>query len=257
MNLFESTAPESAQLGLPISQPHLAEDLELINKILEIYDQGQLAAKLNEVGSQHCRETVNRWVKGKLTPRLTYAEHMHLKSLLPSKPTKKTSFTFIDLFAGIGGIRKGFEAIGGECVFTSEWNPFAVRTYKANHYCDPERHRFNREQYKANNPAQYLWSRAKARALRKGHEFTITKEWVQERLTAGVCEMTGLPFDLDLGTAAEPNPWSPTIDRRDSRLGYTPDNCRLVTWVYNAAKNSWGDDIVLEMAEALVERANE
>ena len=145
MNLFESAAPESAQLGLPISQPHLAEDLELINKILEIYDQGQLAAKLNEVGSQHCRETVNRWVKGKLTPRLTYAEHMHLKSLLPSKPTKKTSFTFIDLFAGIGGIRKGFEAIGGECVFTSEWNPFAVRTYKANHYCDPERHRFNQD----------------------------------------------------------------------------------------------------------------
>ena len=145
MNLFESAAPESAQLGLPISQPHLAEDLELINKILEIYDQGQLAAKLNEVGSQHCRETVNRWVKGKLTPRLTYAEHMHLKSLLPSKPTKKTTFTFIDLFAGIGGIRKGFEAIGGECVFTSEWNPFAVRTYKANHYCDPERHRFNQD----------------------------------------------------------------------------------------------------------------
>ena len=145
MNLFESAAPESAQLGLPISQPYLAEDLELINKILEIYDQGQLAAKLNEVGSQHCRETVNRWVKGKLTPRLTYAEHMHLKSLLPSKPTKKTTFTFIDLFAGIGGIRKGFEAIGGECVFTSEWNPFAVRTYKANHYCDPERHRFNQD----------------------------------------------------------------------------------------------------------------
>lgn len=145
MNLFESTAPESAQLGLPISQPHLAEDLELINKILEIYDQGQLAAKLNEVGSLHCRETVNRWVKGKATPRLTYAEHMHLKSLLPSKPTKKTTFTFIDLFAGIGGIRKGFEAIGGECVFTSEWNPFAVRTYKANHYCDPEHHRFNQD----------------------------------------------------------------------------------------------------------------
>lgn len=145
MNLFDSAAPESAQLGLPISPPHLAEDLELINKLLEIYDQGQLAAKLNEVGSLHCRETVNRWVKGKATPRLTYAEHMHLKSLLPPKPTKKTTFTFIDLFAGIGGIRKGFEAIGGECVFTSEWNPFAVRTYKANHYCDPERHRFNQD----------------------------------------------------------------------------------------------------------------
>jgi DNA (cytosine-5)-methyltransferase 1 len=55
----------------------------------------------------------------------------------------KPSFTFIDLFAGIGGIRKGFEAIGGECLFTSEWNKYAVKTYKANHFCDPVRHRFN------------------------------------------------------------------------------------------------------------------
>ena len=42
------------------------------------------------------------------------------------------SFTFIDLFAGIGGMRMGFEAAGGRCVFTSEWNPFARRTYAAN-----------------------------------------------------------------------------------------------------------------------------
>ncbi|VTP70698.1 DNA-cytosine methyltransferase [Leclercia adecarboxylata] len=50
---------------------------------------------------------------------------------------------FVDLFAGIGGIRHGFEAIGGQCVFTSEWNKHAVRTYKANWYCDPDAHQFN------------------------------------------------------------------------------------------------------------------
>ncbi|AUN95860.1 DNA (cytosine-5-)-methyltransferase [Pseudazoarcus pumilus] len=38
-------------------------------------------------------------------------------------------FSFIDLFAGIGGIRLGFEAIGGRCVWTSEWNKFAQQTY--------------------------------------------------------------------------------------------------------------------------------
>lgn len=42
-------------------------------------------------------------------------------------------FTFIDLFAGIGGIRKGFEHIDGKCVFTSEWDKFARVTYAANH----------------------------------------------------------------------------------------------------------------------------
>jgi len=41
-------------------------------------------------------------------------------------------FSFIDLFAGIGGIRIGFEAHGGKCVFTSEWNPFSQKTYREN-----------------------------------------------------------------------------------------------------------------------------
>lgn len=42
------------------------------------------------------------------------------------------AFTFIDLFAGIGGLRRGFDAIGGECVFTCEMNKFSQETYRAN-----------------------------------------------------------------------------------------------------------------------------
>lgn len=41
-------------------------------------------------------------------------------------------FTFIDLFAGIGGLRRGFESIGGKCVFTSEWDKYSQKTYRAN-----------------------------------------------------------------------------------------------------------------------------
>ena len=41
-------------------------------------------------------------------------------------------FRFVDLFAGIGGIRLGFESIGGECVFSSEWDKYAQDTYEAN-----------------------------------------------------------------------------------------------------------------------------
>jgi DNA (cytosine-5)-methyltransferase 1 len=44
----------------------------------------------------------------------------------------RSGFTFIDLFAGIGGARLGLEAAGGTCVFSSEWNPFAARTYREN-----------------------------------------------------------------------------------------------------------------------------
>jgi DNA (cytosine-5)-methyltransferase 1 len=42
-------------------------------------------------------------------------------------------FTFIDLFAGIGGIRLPFQKLGGKCVFSSEWDKFAQRTYAANY----------------------------------------------------------------------------------------------------------------------------
>lgn len=42
------------------------------------------------------------------------------------------SFTFIDLFAGIGGIRLGFESVGGKCVFSSEFDEAACKTYEAN-----------------------------------------------------------------------------------------------------------------------------
>jgi len=41
-------------------------------------------------------------------------------------------FTFIDLFAGIGGIRMPFEELGGECVFSSEWDKYSQMTYEAN-----------------------------------------------------------------------------------------------------------------------------
>lgn len=46
--------------------------------------------------------------------------------------TPRDRFRFIDLFAGIGGLRQGFEGLGGRCVFTSEWNQLATKTYKAN-----------------------------------------------------------------------------------------------------------------------------
>ncbi len=42
------------------------------------------------------------------------------------------SFRFIDLFAGIGGIRLGFESVGGRCVFSSEFDEDACKTYEAN-----------------------------------------------------------------------------------------------------------------------------
>ena len=47
-------------------------------------------------------------------------------------------FSFIDLFAGIGGFRKAFESVGGKCLFTSEWDKYSRQTYMANFTCAHE-----------------------------------------------------------------------------------------------------------------------
>lgn len=56
---------------------------------------------------------------------------------MKKRANKAATFSFIDLFAGIGGIRAGFEAHGGHCVFTSEWNEQSQKTYRANY---PDNH---------------------------------------------------------------------------------------------------------------------
>ena len=46
---------------------------------------------------------------------------------------EKSKFTFIDLFAGIGGFRQAFQGVGGQCVFSCEWDKYAKQTYFANY----------------------------------------------------------------------------------------------------------------------------
>lgn len=76
--------------------------------------------------------TVRRWELRQTQPP-AYAVHA-LQTLLPLQLPfpEPAAFDFVDLFAGIGGIRIPFEEIGGRCVFTSEWDSYAQRTYVAN-----------------------------------------------------------------------------------------------------------------------------
>lgn len=65
-----------------------------------------------------------------------YTDAATFKSKLPStpiKPPKESTFTFIDLFAGVGGMRIGFQKAGGTCVFSSEFEKNAQATYAENH----------------------------------------------------------------------------------------------------------------------------
>ena len=51
---------------------------------------------------------------------------------IPYPPPSKAKFTFIDLFAGIGGFRIAFQELGGRCIFSSEWDKYAQKTYFRN-----------------------------------------------------------------------------------------------------------------------------
>lgn len=90
--------------------------------LLRRVDSGEIVPdRTDRVTRYHgfSRYTIDRYLASR------YEQH----PLFPTLPDSSGAFTFIDLFAGIGGIRLGFEAVGGECVFSSEIDKYAVKTY--------------------------------------------------------------------------------------------------------------------------------
>lgn len=108
---------------------HQLNPLDLLRTARVRYTQKEIAYLL-EVDVR----TVRRWEVRENDPPayLSDAIKQRLLPFVSSKMPSDSNFGFIDLFAGIGGIRTGFEKHGGHCVFTSEWNNFAQKTYFEN-----------------------------------------------------------------------------------------------------------------------------
>ncbi len=79
--------------------------------------------------------TISGWERGEHSPTDAKLKIIkNLSTLIPFKESsKKPDFTFIDLFAGIGGIRLPFQQLNGKCLFSSEWDKFAIKTYASNY----------------------------------------------------------------------------------------------------------------------------
>lgn len=79
--------------------------------------------------------TIRGWELGEHKPsKSKLAKILELHEEAPFRDENNNpKFRFIDLFAGIGGIRLPFQQLGGKCVFSSEWDKFAQRTYAANY----------------------------------------------------------------------------------------------------------------------------
>lgn len=111
------------------------QSLELLMLARSRYKQREIAEHIGKTV-----KTVRRWEKGEIScPAMLEPALRDLLQNTSRNPAGGSRFRFIDLFAGIGGIRMGFEARGGECVFTSEWNGFSKKTYVENF---GDRHQF-------------------------------------------------------------------------------------------------------------------
>lgn len=76
--------------------------------------------------------TLERWEQGAIPSPGLVLHALRSLMLEEQPPPAPADFSFIDLFAGIGGTRLGMEAVGGRCVFTSEYDRFCQQTYRAN-----------------------------------------------------------------------------------------------------------------------------
>ena len=107
-----------------------------------------------------------------------------------------------------------------------------------------------------------MWGAAKKRARDKGVVFELTREWVQERVERGECEVSGIKFDLSfyeaglsrIDGAFLSHPYGPSLDRKNPARGYTEENCRVICYVLNAAFGHWGEEVFSEIANAYFQK---
>ena len=119
------------------------EDKAAMMKFTTLMDRAGLSREEAAETLGVCDRTILRYMNGKAEPsKLATEKLLELGRASRSiQPVTNPDFTFIDLFAGIGGLRLGFEAINGKCIFTSEWDEHSKRTYAANFH-DGEEHEF-------------------------------------------------------------------------------------------------------------------
>lgn len=133
------------QINNPILEVSMSKEFtqgsvtELLEQVSQYYSISDIATEF-----QVNQSTIHRWLNGSVEPKNFIADRLvnMLSRRIPAQENdaKQGDFTFIDLFAGIGGIRKGFEQAGGKCLYTSEWDLYAQKTYSNNY---PSEHPIN------------------------------------------------------------------------------------------------------------------
>lgn len=127
-------------------------------------------------------------------------------------------------------------------------------TLKRSYAKNRERRLADTRLWKASNPELARASQLISAARKRGVGCSLNCHAIAAAIKAGACQVTGLRFVL---TNGKPSPWSPSLDRINGALGYTPENTRVVVWLYNCAKNEFGDADVAILAEAIAAKSAE
>lgn len=103
--------------------------------------------------------------------------------------------------------------------------------------------------------AKQLFRNAKDRAIKNSIPFTLTMKRIENALSFGKCERTGIKFEFNQKENQFFNPYSPSVDKVDPTKGYTDDNVKIVVDIYNRGKGQNTDeefrDFILKAAEYL------
>ena len=121
---------------------------------------------------------------------------------------------------------------------------------RAWYHANKEKEQARSREYQRSNRARSLLGRAEHRAFHKQLEIDLDIEWIQEALDDGYCQVTNIPFSITPGPRG---PWTPSLDRTDSPKGYTKDNCKVVCWIYNAAKSEFRHEDVVVFCEQILD----
>ena len=132
----------------------------------------------------------------------------------------------------------------------------AIEYYKTN----KEKIREDQKAYQ-NSPRGrliHLLSDASSRSKTKKKRFDLDIDFLLEMFEKqnGKCILTDIDFSFEKPKNYRVDPWTISIDRIDSKLGYTKDNVRLVCTIVNFALNEWGEDVLRTMSKAIIEHSN-
>lgn len=125
------------------------------------------------------------------------------------------------------------------------------KRYRANHIDD---YKAIADRYRASieGRTKQLLQASMLRARRCCMVFALSEQRVKDALRRGVCERTGIAFDLEPHATLKINPMAPSLDRIDSFQGYTDENIQVVVAAYNIGKNQMSDEQFVWFCEQVV-----